>query len=294
MNMNKNRYIRSVNMNEESEFPFFRMVSINEESYPRNMGFHVMHWHDDLQLIHVREGSIILETLSSMVKISKGESVLIRPGVVHNVTGRKNCCYYSYIFPARILYYYPNSPVEHSLRWLLELESYGYFLFDNSESWANRVNTLLEEIGGIEETGKLSEYRILFRLSEVFLLILENGNAFKRADPDIYAERVLLFLKYIDSHYAEDITLEMIAAAAQVSKSECIRCFRKTLKRTPYDYLTEYRLSKASYFLEFSNDSIMDISLKCGFSQPSHFGFLFKKRTGMTPRQYRISCRNAD
>ena len=50
-----------------------------------------------------------------------------------------------------------------------------------------------------------------------------------------------IFLQYIELHYPEDVTLESLARSANVSKSECLRCFKNTLQTTPYKYLIEYR-----------------------------------------------------
>lgn len=62
--------------------------------------------------------------------------------------------------------------------------------------------------------------------------------------------RMTIFLQYIELHYPEDVTLESLAQSANVSKSECLRCFKTTLQTTPYKYLIEYRLSKAADLLK--------------------------------------------
>lgn len=56
--------------------------------------------------------------------------------------------------------------------------------------------------------------------------------------------RMQKFLRYIEQHYSEDLTFEDLAASVNVSKTECLRCFKLSLQTTPYKYLVEYRLSK--------------------------------------------------
>lgn len=56
-------FINSINLNAETDFPYLVLDAINENSYPRNPGFRVMHWHDDLQFIYVLNGGIIVKTL---------------------------------------------------------------------------------------------------------------------------------------------------------------------------------------------------------------------------------------
>lgn len=100
-------------------------------------------------------------------------------------------------------------------------------------------------------------------------------------------ERVSSFLQYIALHYGEDISLDILAASANVSKSECLRCFQTVLHTTPYRYLTEYRLSKAAEFLRQTSEPITAIAGKVGFSHISHFGKCFREKTGLSPSEYR-------
>lgn len=58
------------------------------------------------------------------------------------------------------------------------------------------------------------------------------------------------------------------------------------LNTSPYSYLIEYRLAKAAELLRTTNQSVGTIAASVGFSQISHFGRLFKKKTGRTPREY--------
>ena len=57
------QYINSVNLNAGTDFPYLVMEIINEQSYPRNPGFQVMHWHEDVQFIYLLEGNVTIRTL---------------------------------------------------------------------------------------------------------------------------------------------------------------------------------------------------------------------------------------
>lgn len=99
--------------------------------------------------------------------------------------------------------------------------------------------------------------------------------------------RMQKFLQYISEHYGEDISLDGLAARANVSKSECLRCFKASMQTTPYKYLTEYRLAKAAELLRSTDEPIGHIADSVGFHQISHFGKCFKEKTGLSPRAYR-------
>ena len=99
------------------------------------------------------------------------------------------------------------------------------------------------------------------------------------------------FLTYIELHYAEDISLAELARSVGVSKSECLRCFKVTIQDTPYHYLMEYRLQKAAELLENTDQSVLEISQRVGFQSQSHFGQLFREKTGLSPSKYRKANR---
>ena len=99
--------------------------------------------------------------------------------------------------------------------------------------------------------------------------------------------RMRKFLQYINEHYSEDISLDSLAQSSNVSKSECLRCFKASMQTTPYKYLMEFRLSKAAELLKSTDESIGNIADSVGFHQISHFGKCFREKTGYSPRDYR-------
>jgi len=100
-------------------------------------------------------------------------------------------------------------------------------------------------------------------------------------------ERVKLAMQYIQKQYTGNIQLDNIAMAANISKSECCRSFKRVLKVTPFEYLMEYRVSKAAELLLKSKESISNIALDVGFNGISYFGKVFQKYTNCSPSEYR-------
>ena len=60
---------------------------------------------------------------------------------------------------------------------------------------------------------------------------------------------------------------------------------------TPTAYVNNIRMTYAMRQLEMGSHEIIQIALDCGITNLSHFYSLFRARTGMTPRAYRISHR---
>ena len=53
------------------------------------------------------------------------------------------------------------------------------------------------------------------------------------------------------------------------------------------EYLVAFRIEQAKALLRATGDSVLEISLACGFDSPSYFNRQFKRRTGQTPSAYR-------
>lgn len=106
------------------------------------------------------------------------------------------------------------------------------------------------------------------------------------------AHRVKQAMVYIQEHFMEPITLNDIAEAILVSKSECCRCFKRATGLSPFEYLMKYRITEsAKYMHRKSHESISEIAGAVGFNNTSYFNKVFKKFMGCTPTEYRQSLR---
>ena len=88
MKNERNNYINSVNLNVDSDFPYLVLDVVGDQSYPRNPGFQVMHWHEDLQFIYVLDGEIEIKTLDTSVQVNKGSGIFINKNVIHLIKTR--------------------------------------------------------------------------------------------------------------------------------------------------------------------------------------------------------------
>ena len=99
---------------------------------------------------------------------------------------------------------------------------------------------------------------------------------------------VLLNLEtYIRSNLTEDLSLEALAARAKVSPAHFHRIFTAFFGRSPHAYVLDCRIEAAQAALRSDRCSLIELAASCGFSSQSHFTAQFKKKTGMTPLQYR-------
>lgn len=300
MKTEKETYLNSVNLYVDTDFPYLVLDVINDRSYPRNPGFQVMHWHEDLQFIYVLGGSIEVKTLDNTVSVQAGEGIFINKNVVHFVRRTGECHYNSFIFPAQFLEFsmgnpFPlgqactvHSPAKLFVDVVVENEQFSFFHFVSGEEWQEKALSLLCRLSELEKSKtEFYTYEVLVLLAALWLTMRKNILLPPKQQESTVSMRMQKFLRCIEQHYPEDLTLEDIAESASVSKSECLRCFNLTLQTTPYKYLMEYRLSKAAELLKKTDQPVSDISACVGFHQVSHFGKCFKEKTGYSPREYR-------
>ena len=94
--------------------------------------------------------------------------------------------------------------------------------------------------------------------------------------------------RYIKAYYSEDITVDKIASHVGVSRKYLFVIFKNTLGISVKDYIVDYRIKKAKEFLSNDDLSIGNIAYSVGYSDPLNFSKIFKKKTGLSPKDYRL------
>jgi AraC-like DNA-binding protein len=92
---------------------------------------------------------------------------------------------------------------------------------------------------------------------------------------------------YINSHFSEDITLDLLCENFNCSKTTLLSAYKKTYGITVYRDLTDIRLEHAKNLIGESAYSIGEISSRCGFADQCYFSKVFSKKYGIPPTAYR-------
>ena len=103
----------------------------------------------------------------------------------------------------------------------------------------------------------------------------------------IAAERMKQMLRFVEEHYAEELTVERIAASVALSESACLRSFRQMLGITPIQYVKQFRVEKAAELLRSTRLKTGEIGMECGFADGSYFIKTFREIKHCTPKEYR-------
>lgn len=94
-------------------------------------------------------------------------------------------------------------------------------------------------------------------------------------------------ISYMKSHLQDEITLDRLAAAINISKTHLIRIFRKELASSPMRYLTGLRVEESANMLSGTDMTLGQVAEKLNFYSDSHFSKVFKKNMGENPSAYR-------
>ncbi len=95
----------------------------------------------------------------------------------------------------------------------------------------------------------------------------------------------------IDSDLSADLSPSLLAQRLNISLGYLCTIFKKELGKTVSEYVREKRIRHATYLLSTTNLQIQTIALHCGIVDVQYFSKVFKKETGMTPKEYRESSK---
>ena len=250
------------------------------------------HWHKELEFIAIKKGNMTYNVNGELVRLTEGSGIIVNSRQLHYGFSeqRGECEFICVLLLPELLsgntWFYENyiEPVtENSL--------YPYIYLDGGE-WES---VILEKISAIYEDftarpeKELRYFEVLDGFLSIMRILYENldvGGYGREKESD-----ELLSLKnmitYMEEHFAEKITLEMIAASGACCKSKCCQIFKKYLRETPMTCITKLRLRKSLADLLNTDKSIAEIACEHGFCGASYYCKIFQKYYGVSPLKYR-------
>lgn len=94
---------------------------------------------------------------------------------------------------------------------------------------------------------------------------------------------------YLESNYKEDISLQDISDYMNYSDAYFCQIFKQVYGQNFIIYLSEFRIKKAKILLKDISINVKDISREVGYRDSNYFAKVFKRVTGLTPSEYRLS-----
>ena len=253
------------------------------------------HWHREFEWAIVERGPIVCRVGVQSFTLQQGDGLFINSRVIHRFESQNEGVMPNILFRPEFIAGEATAIYRESV--LPVLESPCQFLVfpaqDDSAPNQRTLQAMREAmaVAAAEPPDRLERQIAVCRLWHT--LMQQQDAAFadgpKKDSPTQTRTRAMM--KFVAEHYAEPITLQDIAASANVSKSEALRCFHETIQTTPVRYLINYRLDRASDLLHTTDDTVTQIAAAVGMDNISYFVRMFAQKFGTTPRSFRQQFR---
>lgn len=135
----------------------------------------------------------------------------------------------------------------------------------------------------------IDEYEKAQDLTMEFLHLIAADAYHKKARQQASYPKFGSLCRFLQTHYQEPLTLEIMAAQVHFNKSYLVRAFKREVGVSPMMYLTNVRLENAKMLLIETDSSVKEIAAICGYQNAAYFSNYFKKVFHMTPMEFRMS-----
>ncbi|MCM1102672.1 MAG: AraC family transcriptional regulator [Clostridium sp.] len=266
------------------------------------MGFVRWHWHEELEIDVVTQGRMECLIGDEVILLEAGDAIYINQNVIHSLrpVGEEPGRFDAIVFHPTLFFGYGKTYLNAKyLTPITNKSGFRHFLINKEYAYFAEMTALLDELVRTTDSAAIG-YELITKscLCRFWVYLLEE---FSVCDPEKKEARSLSELRaqdavlFIERHYQEPITLDEIAGAIHVSKSECCRCFKKALHTTPFEYLMKYRIFMASVIIRqdaWRQMSFSELATTVGFNNASYFNKVFKNILGCTPTEYRKMIRS--
>ncbi len=131
-------------------------------------------------------------------------------------------------------------------------------------------------------------YRSFHEVFQLLLDLISDCIAVWRLEKKSENSRPIRIVKqYIQKHFAAPITLEDLGTALNFNPNYLSQLFKQETGVNLKDYLLEVRMTEAKNLLQHTDMVLPDVALAVSYNDPKHFSKLFKKFTGLSPKEYR-------
>lgn len=264
---------------EDGTHPILVNISNVDDSHTRFP--RTMHRHDDImEIIYVKEGHGNHMIGDRYYKVNKGDILVYNKGVLHDEYSNSDskmsvfCCGITDVqikgLPRNHLVSKEQSYVVQSGEYAANIESLLEMMYAQ----------IADEKPGAEE---ICGY-LLRSLITLILQIPQDYYVLSKPDESVLLNDIKL---YIDEHYQEDISLDLLSQRFHISSYYLVRVFKEFTSFSPIQYIIRRRIGEAQSLLINTNYSIIKISGMVGYDNTSYFTTLFSKTVGMSPNKYR-------
>lgn len=261
------------------------------------------HRHEFVQIIFVSKGKLKHAINDNIFDIYRGDIFIIPPYVPHNFIVESSEKYEIIEFEFVPEFINEKFSAEASGGSFMDFAYLEPFLVTEKEMKPrlNLCGSIQLEVEGILDE-ILKEYEVRDTDFELMVkglllkLLILLGREFRK---DIagteyqklyerHRDAIYNAIKYIDSNFEKEISIEEVSKIAMLSQSYLRYLFKQITQKTLTEYIQNLRITKAIELLKTRNDMrIIDICHYVGFNNISHFNRVFRQDTGVSPSAFR-------
>lgn len=255
-----------------------------------------LHWHPDFEIATAISGVLDFQVGRQHIILNAGDSIFVNGNILHGIkqlSGNIPDPMPNIVFSGAVIAPETGAIYQKYIQPISRCDTLPFIVFDQKYGWHNEVNRLVKNVYCLMyEQIQCYEMGVQRELSSIFEYIFSNFDDLPKSENtriQINTQiRIQKMLSYIREHYAEAVTLEDIAGAANISRSEAGRCFNTYMGCSPVDALIHHRLQIAHRLIKDTTLTLQEISYSCGFNSVHYFSRQFRQTYGYTPGQYRI------
>lgn len=147
-------------------------------------------------------------------------------------------------------------------------------------------------LSNLTEINKEESYHTEVKSSQIILSLVTQALLVGRQCKRLYSKIAQSARQYIDNNYTDKISLDLLESKLYVSRFHIEKEFKRAYGIAVIEYVISKRMNYAKKLLRFTNKSIEEIAILCGFSDQSYFNRQFKKSEGITGTAFRKKWRN--
>lgn len=250
---------------------------VSSSSYGKDWNS-VLHSHDCTELFYVTEGEGWFCTDEENCPIQKNQMVLVNPKVRHTErSSNKNQMNYIVLGIDNLQFHFGDA------------KEFLPFQIFQLASHRDIILPLLETILNELQTQNVFYEEICQNYLSILLLQVQRitGQNFTVSAPTLIPYECEKAKAYIEKHFREPITLDLLAEITHWDKFYFSHQFSGAYGISPINYLLKQRVEHSKQLLATTDYSVTQIAESSGFSSQNYFSQTFKKSTGMSPRDYR-------
>lgn len=274
--------------------PGFPMVVYYNDFTTYVSGMIPWHWHEEVEFVVVTQGTVEFSAGTDRFLLKAGEGIFMNADILHSMTpsGEEKAYMFSVLVSPGILG--TEKGVLISSRYVTPYitdEGLRYEILRPQTGWQQEILQKLALICKAYAQKEFGyEYQLHNLICEIWFALVKESWRYKSrktaaGGPD--EERMHKALAYIQNHFREEVSLDDICGVLNISRSECCRCFRRSLRMTPFEYLMTYRIHAAAQMLLETDETVGAVALCTGFGSNSYFCKLFRRYMDCTPAEYR-------